>query len=148
MTEPVRRHLAIDYGARRVGLAVNDPIGRCVTPLMVAPNAGDQRVIETICKTMDDYDIAVCVVGLPLNMDGSEGEQARRTRSFMGRLRKARPEAEYHLWDERLSSFAADALMDEREDIAAKDRRGLRDRLAAMVILESFLDAHPESLHL
>ena len=146
MTEPVRRHLAIDYGARRVGLAVSDPIGRGVAPLMVVENRGDQRVVEAIIQTMDDYDIAVCVVGLPLNMDGDEGEQARRTRSFLGRLRKARPEMEYHLWDERLSSFAADVLMDEREDISANDRRGLRDRLAAMVILESFLDAHPESL--
>lgn len=132
------RHLAMDFGGSRIGLAVSDPIGDGVGPLTTVERRNDQQAVEDLARIMDEYDVRVCVVGLPVEMDGQEGVQARRTRSFIGRLRKVRPDAEYVFQDERLSTFEADEWM-KRRGIRESRKQGLRDQLAAVVILEDYL---------
>jgi len=132
------RYLGLDLGQRRIGLAVSDPLGLAAQPAGTVERKNDRQAVEAVARVIDEYEVAVCVAGLPVNMDGTEGPQARRARSFIGRLRKARPHAAYQMWDERLTSLAADELLDSRR-IKGPRRKALRDQLAAMVILEEYL---------
>lgn len=135
------RYLGIDYGSKRIGLAVSDNDARIASPLrQVIENGNKSDVIQRIQKVVDEYEIDAVVLGLPLMMDGREEEQARRTRRFGEVLAKGLGLAvEY--WDERLSSHAADRLLDEREELTAKGRKARRDALAAQVILQGYLDS-------
>lgn len=132
------RIVALDLGERRIGVAVSDPMRLAATPLPTVERAGDQAAVDAIGRILDEWAADICVVGLPLDMDGGEGRQAQRARSFAGRLRKAFPTVRFELFDERLSSFAADQRMEER-GLNARKRRELRDALAATVILEDYL---------
>ena len=138
------RYLGIDYGSKRIGLAVSDNDARIASPLrQVIENGNKSDVIQRIRKIVDEYDIEAVVLGLPLMMDGREEEQARRTRRFGDVLAKELDLAvEY--WDERLSSAAADSLLDEREELTTKKRKARRDALAAKTILQGFLDHRRE----
>ncbi len=135
------RYLGIDYGSKRIGLAVSDKDARIASPLrQVIENGNKSDVIQRIQKVVDEYEIDAVVLGLPLMMDGREEEQARRTRRFGEALAKGLGLAvEY--WDERLSSHAADRLLDEREELTAKGRKARRDALAAQVILQGYVDS-------
>ncbi|MCX7044118.1 MAG: Holliday junction resolvase RuvX [Candidatus Sumerlaeota bacterium] len=134
------RHLALDLGKRRIGVAVSDPLGGRSRPLPVIERRNDQQAVEAIARLMDAYEIRVCVAGLPLNMDGSEGAQALWARSFVGRLRKERPGATYVWHDERLSTFAANEFM-KAAGMKKSQRQRLDDSISAMIILDEYLKA-------
>ncbi len=139
------RLVGIDYGTRRIGLALCDSGERLASPAETLPGAGSVRDdARRVAAWMDAQQAEAAVVGLPLNMDGTSGPQAALTQGFIKALREAWS-APVHVWDERLSSFAADQALDAlraagRRLTAAK-RRAQRDRIAAQVILQSFLDA-------
>jgi putative Holliday junction resolvase len=139
------RFLGIDYGTKRIGLAISDPSGSIASPLgTVAVKGSLAEQARAVLQAAAKYDdIGTCVVGLPLNADGTEGPQARLTRSFAAALQDvlAKPT---HLWDERLSSVAADELL-RAGDLTRKKRKARHDRIAAQVILQSFLDAQSEN---
>ena len=110
------------------------------SPLTTLEAVGDPAAqIERILRAVEQYDVDQWVVGLPLNMDGSDSPQTRLTRRFAEALgrRLGRP---VHLWDERLSSHQADEYLAQAE-LTSKKRKARRDRVAAQVILQSFLDA-------
>jgi len=130
--------VGVDYGSKRTGLAVGLGGGRFIMPLDTIETRGipewDAQAVLDHCR---DYEVEAFVVGLPLNMDGTEGPQAKFTRAFGDRL-SAASGTPVHYWDERLSSFAAeDTLRDE--DLTRRLRRAKIDRLAAQIILEGFL---------
>ena len=137
------RYLGIDYGRRRIGLAVGEAATKIVSPSKSVRASGDlQRDAEAVLQAAQAYHVDEFVIGLPLNMDGTEGEQARVSRRFAEVLgaRGGRP---VHLFDERLSSFAADELLNRR-DLTRKKRRARRDALAAQCMLEAFLTAQTD----
>lgn len=142
--QPQSRLLALDLGERRIGVAVSEPVTGEPRPAATVERRTDQQAVEAVAELIDRYEAKVCVVGLPLNMDGTEGPQAQRARSFAGRLRAARPEVRYEFHDERLTSFEADERMDAH-GVAPKRRKELRDRIAAVVILEGYLEKRKES---
>jgi putative Holliday junction resolvase len=134
------RLAGIDYGRRRIGLALGDP-GETIASPAATLNAtgtasGDARAV---LHWAAENQVQGLVVGLPLNMDGSLGPQASLSKEFADQLRQA-GNLPVELWDERLSSFQADELMRSAGLTPAKGHR-LRDALAAQVILQSFLDA-------
>lgn len=133
------RLLGVDFGTKRLGLAVSTPEQNLSTPLDTWVRAGPAIEARRLRELLEDYPVVGCVVGLPLHMNGDEGESARQAREFGRWLRGAigRPTAFY---DERCSSAAADDWM-LAADLSRDKRRGLRDRLAAHVILQSYLDA-------
>lgn len=137
------RYLGIDYGTKRIGLAVGDGAGGIASPLRTLPAVGTLagRVADVI-RAGGDFAIDEWVVGVPLNMDGSSGPQAEVTREFAALLAKATGNP-VHLWDERLSSFAADAHM-SRTGLTHRQKKRRRDAVAAQVILQGFLDARAE----
>ena len=142
------RVLGIDYGERRIGIAVSDPTGTLARP--VGTIVGDRtqmvavkRVVEQIAQLeQDDEPVALIVVGLPSRLDGSANEQTARVSAFAAllRVRAGRPVV---LQDERLTSHEADGLLAVRErDWRVRKRR--LDAAAAAVILQEYLDAHRE----
>ena len=133
------RHLGLDLGKRRIGVAASDLLGGRSRPLPVIERRNDQQAVEAIARLMDAYEIRVCVAGLPLNMDGSEGAQAKISKDLATELeRQGAPQVQ--LWDERLTSFQADEVM-IAAGVRASRRKKLRDALSAQIILQSFLDA-------
>lgn len=141
------RYVAIDLGEARTGLAVGDAITRIVSPLIVleCPTGlcSGQALLDLIAKAIDDTvgPHAGCelVVGLPVNMDGSEGQRARIVRDWARRIAE-RTGRVVHLQDERLTSTAADWSM-ARSGMTHKQKKERRDALAAAAILSDFLAA-------
>ncbi len=136
------RYLGIDYGSRRIGLAVGDGRLRIASPLETVAAADDPtRDAAAVLARAAEAEAEALVVGMPLNMDGSSGPQAQRTRRFIAAL-EAAGRLPVHEQDERLTSAAADEALDAA-GVAPRRRRKRRDMLAARVILQQFLDALP-----
>ena len=134
------RIVALDIGDVRIGVAVSDATRSIATPVEVITRVGwgpDTRKIKAIC---DRFETSVVVSGLPLNMDGSEGFQAKKVRDLCGQLTKAG--LTVHFQDERLTTVSAeDALLEG--NISRKDRKGKVDKVAAALILKQWLREHP-----
>ena len=127
------RYLAIDYGLKRIGLAVCDPSEIISSPLTVIKNS--DKLIDEIVKIIDSESVEAVVIGLPLNMDGSVGPQAEITQKFAQQLEKA-VEIAIHFQDERLSTFEAEQKLNAAD---IKKTRAPIDAIAAAQILEDFL---------
>lgn len=132
------RILGVDPGEKRIGLAVSDPLGITAQglPTILVTSIGE--TIQKIGEAARRLEVVQMVIGLPLNMDGSEGEQAQKSRKLGQRL-----EADLGLpviyWDERLTSLMAEAAMLEG-DLSRTRRKEESDRLAAQLILQNYLD--------
>lgn len=131
------RYLAIDLGDRRTGLAAGDDVVRLVQPVEVLQVPRGPALLDALARAVDRHGPDALVVGLPLNMDGTEGGAARSVREF-GALIAERTRLPVHYQDERLTSFEADERM-ARSGRTHREKRELRDALAACAILEGFL---------
>jgi len=132
---------ALDVGDARIGVAVSDDLGVSVRGIGVVRRQGGSQDLAALARVLAPHEISRLVIGLPLNMDGTEGRQAIRVRAFGARLQT-------HLglpidyWDERLTTFEAEDQLRSR-GVKAKRRRALIDQVAAEVILRSYLDRRP-----
>lgn len=134
------RWVGIDYGERRIGVALSDPRGGIATPAATLKATGStSKDARRISQWAAENEAAGVVVGLPLNMDGSVGPQAQLAQKLADELRRL-TNLPVELWDERLTSFEADEVMRAARLSRAKQKRR-RDALAAQAILQSFLDA-------
>ena len=139
MRSPMRC-LALDVGERRTGVAIGERIARPLTTLRRHSRAEDFGRVANLIR---EHAIDKLVVGLPLNMDGSHGAQARRVTRYAGRMGDALVEAGLHVelvfWDERLTTEAASDIL--RSHSGARSGKGQSvDAVAAAVILQSYLD--------
>jgi putative Holliday junction resolvase len=130
------RYLAIDYGTKRTGLAICDPAETIVSPLAVLE--GQKELLKKIADVVKANGVEAIVLGLPLNMDDSEGSQAKLVLNFADQL-KEHLGIPIHFQDERLSSFGAEDKLAPAELTRAKKRKRL-DAIAAAEILEAFLE--------
>lgn len=140
MMEPIRgRVLAIDFGSRRIGVAVSDPLGITAQQLPAILREGDRRDLEAIACVAGEYRVDTVVIGLPLLPGGTEGSQAVKVRQFALKVNE-RLGLPVVPWDERFTTAQA-----ERHLIASgvrrEKRREVRDSLAAALLLQSALDA-------
>ncbi len=136
------RYLGVDVGTKRIGLALSAP-GGIVSPLEVLPAAPTvEDNARAILAVADEYAAGAIVIGLPLNMDGTEGDQAKVSRALAAAIGRASP-LPVHLHDERLTSHAADHRLIERE-LTRKKKKARQDAVAAQILLESFLQAQAE----
>lgn len=133
------RALGIDLGSKRIGLATSDRSGTIATPHSVLKRCGsmggDHR---NIAKIVIEEEIEAIVIGLPLNMDGTEGSAAQSARKEAERMATV-VGVPIHVHDERRSTVEADRVLMERS-MNAQARRGVIDKVAAAVILQSWLD--------
>ena len=135
------RYLAIDYGSRRTGLAICDADETIASPLQILQ--GSDNSIARIAEIATAEEVHGLVVGLPLNMDGSEGPQAVKTRAFAEQLRR-QTALPVHFQDERLSSFGAAEKLNEA-GLSRARRKARLDAVAAAEILQAFLDEKRDS---
>lgn len=138
------RWLGTDYGTRRIGLALSDSRETIASPVTTLNGAGSvTEDARRVLRWAAENDVAGIVVGLPINMDGSLGPQARLSQDLARHLQRL-GHFPVELWDERLSSFQADELLRAAGLSPAKQKKH-RDALAAQVILQAFLDARRTS---
>ena len=139
--------LAIDPGTKRIGLAASDALHLTTRLLPVLEIAGLGESIKELAKLVAVEEFQKVVVGLPLNMDGSEGEAARAAKALAERLRKEfaakQIACEVELWDERLTSFEAEQRT-RQQGVAKAKAKAFLDSVAAEVLLEDYLASHPD----
>jgi putative Holliday junction resolvase len=134
---------AVDYGERRVGLAVADSLGMLARPLPPIEDASPKRRLARTADALKAEGVTRIIVGLPRNMDGSEGASATAARAFAASLAE-RLKLPVILQDERLSSVQAGRLLHESGH-SARDQKKRVDGAAAAVMLQAWLDARPAS---
>ena len=132
------RYLAIDAGGKRTGLAMGDDLMRIASPVDVIEASEEGHRFRLLLEAVAEHEPDALVLGLPLNMDGSEGPASAAMRRLAQQLGQATGLV-VHLVDERLSSHAAEQGLRDR-GLSHRDKRRRRDALAAAVILKDFLD--------
>jgi len=134
------RVMAIDYGARGVGVAVSDELQLTVRPLTTIRREKLKyaQVVERVCELAAENEVATLVVGLPLNMDGTRGAAVERVESFISDLRRSLSIPIVAI-DERLTSHEADQLLREM-GVSPRERRARSDEYAATIILQDYID--------
>jgi putative holliday junction resolvase len=133
------RVLGLDFGSRRIGVAVSDELGLLAQPVLTLVRKNLRQDLRSLARLMRKYGCAEVVVGDPLYPSGDPSPQAGRARSFAQELERETGAA-VHLWDERLSTAEAHRYLDE-SGRPPNARRAVIDQVAAVLILQSFLDA-------
>ena len=133
------RLLAIDYGARRVGLALSDPLKMIASPYRTIINKNTTILIEEIERIIAAEDVELTIVGLPLGMAGQKTEQTKKVEEFVDKLTDRGIIIKYE--DERWSSVAAKRSMKE-QNIKSGYNKDLVDQTAAAIFLQQYLDRH------
>ncbi len=131
------RHLGIDYGDARVGVAISDELGMLAHPLETIA-VKDTEPVARVAQLVRERGIGTVVVGLPRNMDGSQGSSADKAKAFGDKLREAG--CTVRMWDERLTTVAAQKQLHQAGK-NAKQSKSLIDQAAAAFILQGWLDA-------
>jgi putative Holliday junction resolvase len=135
----VRRVVAFDVGDRRIGVALSDPLGYTAQPLFTMHRTNHRADMKSIARLLRKHAVAEAVVGNPLHMSGDQSPQAAKAQQFAEELR-ARFGLTVHLWDERLTTTEAHRHLDAGGH-AGRERTQIIDQVAAVLILQSFLDA-------
>jgi putative Holliday junction resolvase len=134
----LKRWLSLDLGKVRIGVALSDSLGITAQPLLVLKSAGTQQDIIAIGKLINEHKVTQVIVGLPLNMDGTESSTTQKVRDFTGKLLQKLSVPVYFV-DERLTSKQAERLMIEG-NVRREERRQKIDKVAAALILQSALE--------
>ena len=133
----MKRWLALDLGHVRIGVALSDTLGMTAQPLTVLKSVGTQKDIITIGGLVNEHEVSQVVVGLPINMDGTESNQTKKIREFTYKLSN-RLNVPVFFIDERLTSRQAERMMTD-SGVTAKKQRGKVDQIAAALLLQSAL---------
>lgn len=132
--------LAVDFGMKRVGFAVGNALIQTAVPIEPVRRQSSKQVIARILELLDEYDINRIIIGYPLNMDGSKSTFTEQVEHFSRRLKKAvEPGVPVFFVDERLSSFEAEETLKSLHP-DYKKRKHIIDSMAAMVILQRFME--------
>ncbi|MEE9255628.1 MAG: Holliday junction resolvase RuvX [bacterium] len=133
------RIIGVDYGEKRVGLALSDPLGITAQPLDTIQRETDAQTADRLEEIVLSHGAEKVIVGLPLSLSGKDSPQTKRTRRFISRLRK-KLDIKVESWDERLTSAEAERTMIDL-GVRRSRRREQRDIVAAQLILQGYLDA-------
>lgn len=143
-SERAARYLALDVGAKRIGVAVSDELGLTAQPVMTLERKRNAREdLRSLARLARRFGVAGIVVGDPLHISGEESSRATRTRAFAAELGEltALP---IHMWDERLTTREAHRILYEAGH-PRQEHRAVVDQVAATLILQSFLDEQARS---
>jgi putative Holliday junction resolvase len=133
------RILALDHGTVRIGAALSDELGLLAHPLEYLPAEPFAAFLDRLRQILREREVALVLVGLPRNMDGSYGPAAEKVREFVHVLRET-VTVPIRTWDERLTTVQAHRLLAEAGK-SARQRKEIVDSMAAVVLLQSYLDA-------
>jgi putative holliday junction resolvase len=132
--------VGFDVGDRRVGVAVSDPLGYTAQPLFTLRRTNRRADLKAVARVLRKHAAAEAVVGNPLYMSGDRSPQAAKAQAFAEELRQEFG-LTVHLWDERLTTAEAHRHLDAGGHAAGRERKAIIDQVAAVLILQSFLDA-------
>jgi putative holliday junction resolvase len=133
------RFLGLDYGSKRIGVALSDPDGTMAFPIETILVKPDGSHIQNIKSIIDAYQVAKLVVGLPYNMDGSLGDRAREVMRWGGQI-EVLLGIPVIFWDERLSTSEAHEML-LGINVKGRKRKSIVDKIAASIILKGYLDS-------
>lgn len=133
------RILGLDIGSKRIGVSLSDESGTIAQGKEVILRKSNLEVFSRIGELVSEYNVGRIVAGFPVNMDGSEGKKAQEVKSFTEKLKKE-VRVPIILWDERLSTAEAQGVLLEA-DVTRGKRKKVIDKLAAQLILQSYLDS-------
>lgn len=131
------RILALDYGTKRIGVALSDELGWTAQPLETFERRTLDRDVTHIASLVAEHEVRQVVLGFPLQLDGREGPAILAMREFAAHLERGLP-VPIVLWDERMTTKAAEDLL-IAADVSRKKRKGAVDRVAAAILLQSYL---------
>ncbi|NLP36558.1 MAG: Holliday junction resolvase RuvX [Firmicutes bacterium] len=137
------RTMGLDVGERTIGVAVSDALGWTAQGLEVIRRGSWEEDLKRLREISEQYDVSAIVVGYPKNMNGTIGPRAEAAAAFAKRL-EAGLGLPVKLWDERLTTMEAERLL-LAADVSRGKRRKVIDKMAAVLILQSYLQAHPAS---
>ncbi len=138
------RIVGFDVGDRRIGVALSDPLGFTAQPLFTLHRTNRRADMKAVARVLRKHSVIEAVVGNPLYMSGDQSPQAAKAQAFAEEIR-AEFNLTVHLWDERLSTTQAHRHLDDAGH-AAIGRKGIIDQVAAVLILQSWLDARASRL--
>ena len=136
------RIIGLDFGSKTVGVAISDPLFITAQGKEIIRRERENKLRQTLARIeelIQEYEVSEIVLGCPKNMDGSEGERVEKTNEFKADLER-RTGLKVTLWDERLTTVAADKYMMEA-GIRRENRKDYVDEIAAVFILQGFLDS-------
>src|SRR5436309_113702 len=133
------RYLAIDYGRKRMGIAVSDELKLIAQPLEFIPSAPFERFLDRLKQLIIEKEVELVLVGLPRNLDGTYGAAAQNVQKFISQLTTALA-IPVRSWDERLTSAQANRVL-LQGNVRRADRKQKVDKMAAAILLQSYLDA-------
>jgi len=136
------RVLAIDFGDRKIGLAVSDRLGITAQPLTSYRRKTEKEDADFFKRVVSEYEISEVILGMPLRMDGSSGTRVEKTREFAGWLERIL-DLPIRFWDERLTTKQANQILSQRK-FNPKAKKNLEDQIAAMIILSAYLESKRE----
>ncbi|MFN3522812.1 MAG: Holliday junction resolvase RuvX [Phenylobacterium sp.] len=132
--------VGLDLGEKTIGLAVSDATRTVATPIRTIRKTKFTQDAEALFKVMDERQCAGVVIGLPVNMDGTEGARCQSNRAFARNLLRLRPDLPIAFWDERMSTMAVNRVLIEEMDASRARRAELVDSMAAGWILQGALE--------
>ncbi|HTS81854.1 MAG TPA: Holliday junction resolvase RuvX [Myxococcaceae bacterium] len=141
----MRRSFGLDVGTKTVGVAVSDALGMTAQPVTTLRRTSLRADLTELRRLAEQHGVEHAVVGLPLNMDGSEGPSAAEARRFGDAVTRALG-IPVDYWDERLTTAAANRILLEA-DVSRAKRRAVVDRLAAALILQGWLESRQAAAH-
>ena len=130
--------MGLDLGSKTIGVAISDSLKTVATPLKTIKRTKFSEEVTTLFKLISERDLSGIILGLPKNMDGSEGARCQSTRAFARNINKFQ-EFPITFWDERLTTVAAERSL-LLADLSRKKRRQVIDSVAAVLILQNLLD--------
>lgn len=135
----LKKIMGIDYGKARIGIAISDALGMVANPVETVNEKFFPNQISLVAKKVKELSPSKIVLGLPRNMDGTEGDSAALVREFAEKLFEE-TNVPYELLDERLTTVSAHKLLSEMNVSGSKKRKGVVDTLSAVIILQNYLD--------
>ena len=139
MTGKKAKILALDYGSKRIGVAVSDPLGITAQPVTVIHRKGKKKDIPELLEIIKEREVDKIVIGLPLNMSGSKGTLYDEVKKF-GTLLEKKSSLPVDYFDERLTTMQAEKVLISG-DVSRNKRRKVIDKMAAVLILQNYLDS-------
>lgn len=141
-----QRIMGLDFGSKTVGVAISDPLLITAQGKEIIRREQENKLRRTCARIEEliaEYEVGEIVLGLPKNMNGTEGERVQKTMEFKEMLER-RTNLPIHMWDERLTTVAADRVMMET-GVRRENRHEYVDEIAAMLILQGYLDSLPRA---
>ncbi|MBR6013581.1 MAG: Holliday junction resolvase RuvX [Selenomonadaceae bacterium] len=134
------RYVSLDVGDKTIGVAVSDLLGITAQGIKTIHRTSNKKDLQELAEIISDFDEVTFVIGLPKNMNGTEGERCEIVRNFAEKLKEKFKSSAQIFWDERLSTVAAEKSL-IAADVSRKKRKKVIDKMAAVYILQGFLDS-------